>query len=140
MSDASSLINEKNPLVENISKIIKLVLANEWNFAKTICILDVIKLKPQRRRFSTFGDEHEFFISFVNELQLVNFYCESCESIFYSKSEMYFDLDENMNVRLSLDEKRVCSFCGGEKLANYFDKKPNWLFIQCLYSIKNNNL
>ena len=73
MSDASSLINEKNPLVENISKIIKLVLANEWNFAKTICILDVIKLKPQRRRLSTFGDEHEFFISFVNEHQLFNF-------------------------------------------------------------------
>ena len=66
MLDASSLINEKNPLVANISKIIKLVLANEWNLAKTIWILDVIKLKPQRRRFSTFGDEHEFFISFVN--------------------------------------------------------------------------
>ena len=41
---------------------------------------------------------------------------------------MYFDLDENMNVRLSLDEKRVCSFCGGEKL---------WLIKS--YK-KNNNL
>ena len=138
---AKRLANDKSNIALSIHQIIQLILNNEWNRAKSIWVLQVLKLLPTRRKFSTFGEEFEFFISSVKALQLIKYSCTSCKSLAYSSDELYFDFDENMNVRLSSDERRVCLDCQSDANINKsFEKIPCWLFIQSLITSYKKNI
>jgi hypothetical protein len=107
-------------------------MKNEWNKAKSVWILQVLELTPKRRKFNTFGEEYDFFIKHMKALQLINYICsnESCNCTFYSNDELYFDTDENMNVELNINVKKVCLFCNCDKyIKKAFKKKPCWLLI-----------
>ena len=110
-----------------IEQIIQFVLKNEWVSAKSIWILDVLELVPSRDRFSTFGSS---FFKYVKEIELINYFCESCNIIFYTNDEIYFEFDENMNLRLALNEVGICCFCNCDK--SVIKKFCRWLFIQNL--------
>ena len=95
-----TIINIPNNLTEKILIIIDLIKMNEWNWAKTFWILEVLKIQPKRRTFDTFGEEYELFIKHVKQLQRLNYYCrsESCQNNnFYTNDEFYFENDENNN-------------------------------------------
>jgi hypothetical protein len=124
---------DNSQLILKIEQIIQFVLKNEWDSAKSIWILDVLELIPKRCRFSTFGEEFDFFIKYVKEIQLINYFCKSCNIIFYTNDEIYFEFDENMNLTFSLNEVRNCCFCNCDKnVIKKFHHTPCWLFIQNL--------
>ncbi len=102
----------------------------EWDKAKSIWILEVLQLQPKRKRFSSFGDENEFFISFINHFQRINYICanHSCKRLFYSYDELYFDFDKNMNIELNINVEKECSFCACFNNIKIFENKPCWLF------------
>ena len=81
-------------LSSKIDQIIHLVLKKDWNSAKTIWILEVLELDRKRCRFSTFGEEFNFFIKYVNRFQRLSSWCSICSNIFYSSDEIYFEYDK----------------------------------------------
>ncbi len=80
--------------ISPINQIIEFLLNKEWDKAKSIWILEVLELQPKRKRFSTFGEENEFFISFIKHFQTINYICtnHSCKRLFYSNDELYLIL------------------------------------------------
>ena len=88
----STRLDKTNSLKSKLNEIVNLILQNEWNKAKTIWILNVLKLEPKRRCFSTFGDEFDFYIKHVKELQLLNYTCSnrSCRNSVHTNDELYF--------------------------------------------------
>ena len=88
----STRLDKTNSLKSKLNEIVNLILQNEWNKAKTIRILNVLKLEPKRRCFSTFGDEFDFYIKHVKELQLLNYTCSnrSCRNSVHTNDELYF--------------------------------------------------
>jgi len=128
------IIDTANSLSEKLKMIIDLISANEWNRAKTLWILEILKITPKRRTFDTFGEEFDCFIKHIKELQCLNYYCRSehCnDNIFYTNDEFYFENDENNNLTLSFDEKTECRICKThEHVFKSLGKSTPWLFIQ----------
>ena len=121
-------------LMKTFDRIIKLSLTVEWNRAKSIWILEILKLEPTRRKFSTFGEEFNFFIKQFNKIQLINYEC--CNNIFYSNDQLYFEYDELNNLVLSSNIERKCVKCDKACFSKKFSKTPLWIIIQNL--IKSN--
>ena len=88
-------INTKTSLCYNMKCIVDLVLIDDWNRAKTIWILNVLKMQPIRRVFDTFGEEYNYFIKHVSENQLLNYICSADEcnnKCYYKIGELYFNM------------------------------------------------
>ena len=138
------IIDTANSLSEKLKMIIDLISANEWNRAKTLWILEILKITPKRRTFDTFGEEFDCFIKHIKELQCLNYYCRSehCnDNIFYTNDEFYFENDENNNLTLSFDEKTECRICKThEHVFKSLGKSTPWLFIQNLVKFNNKPL
>ncbi len=130
------LQNSKNKfLCKKIEEIVNFIFINNWNEAKSIWILEILKLEPKRRVFSTFGEEYNFFISYIKEFQRLNYYCKACDEVFYKNDEMYFQYNVNSNVSFNFCEERVCTVCCSEEsVLKLFEETPCWLFIQNLIS------
>ncbi len=90
-----SIYFSNQTFISQINQIIEFIFNKEWDKAKSIWILEVLELQPKRKRFSTFGDENDFFISFNKHFQRINYICtnHSCKRLFYSNDELYFDFD-----------------------------------------------
>jgi len=104
--------NRNQNLCQKIEQIVNLILIKNWNKAKSIWILEILKLEPKRRVFSTFGDEDTFFISHIKTMQRLNHYCKTCGEVFY---EIYIHADINNNIIFNFNEIRKCNICGCEQ-------------------------
>ena len=97
--------------------------------ANTIWIL---KLEPKRRCFSRFGDEFDFFIKHVKELQLALLVRIEVAVIVCTQT---FDDNNNMIFTYDVYQCRNCK--SSKNVKKTFENRPYWLFIQNL--IKNNS-
>ena len=127
---ASTIDVSSAVLMKKLDRIIKSALTLKWNRAKSIWILEVLKLEPTRRKFCTFGDEFTSIIQHLNKLQLINFEC--CQKIFYHNDQLYFQYDEADKLVLSIHIERPCESCGSVNVTKTFSKSPLWLIIQNL--------
>ena len=125
--------NRNQHLCQKIEQIVNLILIKNWNKAKSIWILEILKLEPKRRIFSTFGDEDTFFISHIKTMQRLNHYCKTCDEVFYTNDEIYIHAGINNNIIFNFNEIRKCNICGCEQnVDKLFEETPCWLFIQNL--------
>ena len=108
----------------NLKLIIELVLNNEWNVAKTFWILNILKLDPKRRCFSTYGEEFDLFIKHVKELQRIDYQCLNplCKCIYFTNDELYFEYDENNNLNFTLNQFIECSKCKNSNVKKVFQR------------------
>jgi hypothetical protein len=124
-------------LIEKLKQIIICVDANDWNKAKSIWIIDVLNLIPQRKIFSTFGQEFDFFIKHLRNLQTLYYSCSKHESehVFQPINEFYYKFDENKNLKLNIFDNEICHLCKEKSQIkmSFKDSPCPWLIIDTLY-------
>ena len=98
-------------LLQYMHKISQLIENFEWNRAKTLWILIILKLKPDNLIFSLFGTEYKFFAQYFLPFQEIIFKCSGCEQeVSRSINELFFVIDSN--GKLSIDQAtEFCILC-----------------------------
>ena len=144
-SKISSTIREtlqsdvENTILKKIDLIVSLIDLDKWNEAKTVWILEFVKIKPSNGAFSVWGCEHDNFINLIKCLQTRNYVCKnySCKDAgsFKQLTDFYFYKKEN-TITCSLVDKHPCMICcSKENTDSQFMVKPCWIFFQCNYDI-----
>jgi len=119
-------------IVKNIKKVIELIEENKWYTAKTVWIIDVVKIMPKRRVFDCEDNEYNMFIQFLRPFQKFELYCGQNQCALKNvavktKVDLYFSREQNNKfVLTTLDN---CSNCGANLLMRFLQTPP-WLIIQ----------
>jgi len=120
-------------LVKTLLKIINYIHENQWNMAKSIWVVDILKISPTRRTFDCFGSEYDQFIRHVKFLQEFEMHCadKNCPLFKvkeYSNDEIYVRRDDNDNIVYL--EDRTCQICKKCLSLVFKRNSPPWLILQ----------
>ena len=134
-TEALHMLSNDSCMVHILSKIIKLIDAHEWNRARTLWILAVLKLKPENLIFSLFGLESEFFVDQFLSFQERIFHCVICNKQSESKNEFYLKKDV-LNDKLVIYDglEQLCKSCK-TLIVGKFKTTPFCIFVQLLNQI-----
>lgn len=123
--------SKQDDVYSNISKIIELIDKYHWNEAKTIWLLDVINLKPNRSlEFNTYGSEYDFFIKAISKKQTIAYKCETCDiEVAKRYEDLFIYKSKNNETFFNFDAYNNCYECNTNVIAKFVDC-PFGLFIQ----------
>ena len=96
-----------------ISKIIGLISSEDWNRAKTIWVLLILKVKHNSNLdFSCWESEYNAFISHYEKYQAIFYNCDICNKLLKSNiCSLYLVKDENNNTYININEFAECVEC-----------------------------
>ena len=117
-----------------IKKIIELIQKKEWNRVKTIWILQLLDLKPDRRTFCTFGNEFYMYGRFLKTLQTMKIKCSNKDCLLPIEQEFKeFNFIRNSKNEIIFNKLFTCQYCVDSSSEFQFCSKPCWLFIEINY-------
>ena len=104
-------------ITEEVVKIIELIDKNDWNNAKKLLILDILKINPNEKHISLFGTENEFFINFFSKYQN-HFIKQQCSPNCYLNNSIYLNDSSSLYfvkiddiVTLTVLTNENCNLC-----------------------------
>ena len=75
----AKLMSSNQSKYKIIQTIIDLIEMNEWDRAKTLWVLIILKLTPDNWEISTFGTQYNMFVQPIKDLQVLYFTCNQCQ-------------------------------------------------------------
>ena len=117
-----------------LKRIIELIEINEWDRARTLWVIGVMKMKPINWKFDLFGFQSDFFINYIMPLQELRFYCESCQTEFNSLTEFFLTRTSNKDVTIYNRLEEDCPFCKN-LIKGQFKRNPFCIFFSILSQI-----
>ena len=133
-------VKEKiNILVPLLNEIISLIAQNDWDLAKQKWILDVMKLKPNKKLLTLYSSEDESFVDFLRPLQkhqIIQKCTQSCihneKFILNNDADLLFFVETNGAVRIENNWIGKCPQCKTLIDNKYvFKGNPSFIFIEC---------
>ena len=124
----------------SINLVIEYIGQNKWNEAKSIWILEILKMTPNEvGQFSTYTDTYSVFGRILSGQQLfiANSKCSVCDySQFKESNAFYFKHDANNNLIYELSFSDQCPLCKQKMDGNKgrFSLTPAWMFFDFNYS------
>ena len=130
------VINEtqEHRVTKYLKNIIHLINNNEWDRARTLRILGVLKMKPINWTFSLFGFQNEFFLSQFLPLQELIFHCSLCKKVVDSLSD-YFLTKSNTNEVCIYNKLEDYCPCCKQIVKGQFKRNPFCIFFQFLLNL-----
>ena len=139
-SQTQDNVKEKiNILVPLLNEIISLIAQNDWDLAKQKWILDVMKLKPNKKLLTLYSSEDESFVDFLRPLQkhqIIQKCTQSCihneKFILNNDADLLFFVETNGAVRIENNWIGKCPQCKTLIDNKYvFKGNPSFIFIEC---------
>ena len=131
---AEIIKNNKTIKASHLNLIINLIDIYEWDRARTLQILPILKLQRECSMFSLFGHQSEFLVNILLPFQERIFTCLSCSSSSDSKFEIYLIKDADNKIMISNGLEQQCKSCKNQ-IFGKFKAQPFCIFVQLLSSI-----
>ena len=131
---AEIIINNKTITASHLNRIVNLIDIYEWDRARTLWILPILKLQPECSMFSLFGHQSEFLVNKLLPFQERIFSCLSCSSSSDSKFEIYLIKDADIKIMIYNGLEQQCKSCKNQ-IFGKFKAQPFCIFVQLLSSI-----
>ena len=129
-------IIKENILYKNLfyylNKVLDYIENDQWDKAKSLWILDVIKLKPNDNfTFSTYKDEFLFFLKHFQGYQALEYFCQKCKKKVGTDFELLYLQKHESLTFLTYKETIICSKCKSG-IRPTFIKIPQFVFVQTI--------
>lgn len=138
LSDNCKLFLEKhkknNKTLEIVERIITLIDQLQWDRAKTIWILEMLKIQPdsESNTFSLFGSEYESIIKHFTQFQKVSYICLNCKkSARFPHRDFSFSKNEQNRCDHNISMEKKCNYCV-LTINPKFENPPPFIFFETL--------
>ncbi len=132
---------------EKLNKIFSFIDQNKWNEAKTIWVLDFLRLKPTGKNFDCFSSPFDIFGEVLSSQQKYKeeLKCEECHlSLGSFTSDFYLFTRDSLNELFQdfflFQECTLCRKIVKSKLQGIFNVKPAFLYCETFYKDNTVNL